>query len=258
MHNKYYPNVPHQFCVVHFLENVTKELREIDNTLKKNLRSDVRNINTFKTIKKKARKQTTDLAENELNVLSDTREALLAVVNQKKKDKFELVGISIFDNLSEAVDWLCSYMGQDTYFKASRKFQTLLSHLVERLQDILKNYHATNRFIVLANQYLQPIFAAVIKPHPKHPKRAFKSVIKSWEKILAHKRTSKKMRGLLNKSLNFASSYERGLFIWRKAKLPKTNNGTEIFYHEKKGDYRRNSPNKKIGTTLSLTAPEEM
>ena len=106
--------------------------------------------------------------------------------------------------------------------------------------------------------YLHPIFATVTKPHPKHPKRGFKNVIKSWEKILARKRISKKMRGLLNKSLNFARSYERGLFVWRKAKLPMTNNGTEIFYHEKKGNYRRNSPNMKIGTTLSLTAPEEM
>ena len=108
------------------------------------------------------------------------------------------------------------------------------------------------------NQYLQPIFKAVIKPHPKHPKRVFKKVIKTWENILARKRISKKMRGLLNKYLNFAYSYERGLFLWRKAKLPKPNNGTEIFYHEKKGNYRRNSPNIKIGTNLSLTAPEEM
>ncbi len=66
------------------------------------------------------------------------------------------------------------------------------------------------------------------------------------------------MRGLLKKALNLAHSYERGLFFWRKAKLPKTNNGTEIFYHEKKGNYRRNSPNMKIGATLFLTAPEEM
>jgi len=86
----------------------------------------------------------------------------------------------------------------------------------------------------------------------------FKKVIKSWKKILALKSLSKKMRGLLNKALNYALSYERGLFVWRRIKLPKTNNGTEMFYHEKKGAYRRNSPNRKIGTTLMLTAPEEM
>ena len=56
MHDQYYPKVPHQYCMVHFLNNVTKELREIDKTLQKNLRSEVRTINTFKTIKKKARK----------------------------------------------------------------------------------------------------------------------------------------------------------------------------------------------------------
>lgn len=138
MRDKYYPKVPHQYCVVHFLDNVTKELREIDNTFQKNLRSEVRIINTFKTVKKEARKQATDLAENELAVLSDTRKALLAVVNQKKKDKFELVGTLIFENLSKAVEWLCNFMGQDMYNKASRKFQVLLSHVVEKLQDILK------------------------------------------------------------------------------------------------------------------------
>jgi len=258
MHDKYYPNVPHQYCVVHFLNNVTKGLRELDKNLQKNLRSEVRTISTFKTIKKKAEKQATDLAENELTVLSDTRAALLAVVNQKKKEKFDLVGITIFANLSEAVNWLCDVKGQTIYCKASRKFQILLSHVVEKLQDILSYYRKINKLILLANQYIHPIFAAVTNPHPKHPKRAFNKVIRSWEMLLKRKRISKKMRGLLSKALAFAHSYERGLFLWRKAKLPKTNNGTEIFYHEKKGNYRRNSPNMKIGTTLTLTAPEEM
>lgn len=258
MRDKYYPKISHQYCVVHFLNNVTKEIREIDNTLKKDLRSDVRNINTFATIKKKARSQTSDLAENELTVLSDTRRALLAVVNQKKKDKFELVGTAIFENLSKANDWLCDFRNQERYFESAPKFQLLLTHVVKRLQAILKIYRSTYRFVLLANQYLHPIFSSVVNPHPKHPKRAFKNVIKSWKTLLARKRLSKKMRGLLDKALNYAKSYERGLFVWRKAKLPKTNNGTEILYHEKKGEYRRNSPNQKIGTTLMLTAPEEM
>lgn len=30
MRDKYYPRVPHQYCVVHFLDNVTKELIEKD------------------------------------------------------------------------------------------------------------------------------------------------------------------------------------------------------------------------------------
>ncbi|MHA1439635.1 MAG: transposase, partial [Promethearchaeota archaeon] len=197
MRDKYYPKVEHQYCVVHFLDNVTKEMREIDNTLKKNLRSDVRGINTFKTIKKKARKPASDLAENELTVLSDTRRALLAVVNQKKKDKFELAGTAIFENLSKATDWLCDFMERNLYFESSRKFQVLITHMVKRLQAILKNYRSTYRFVLQANQYLHDIFASVIDPHPKHPKRAFKKVIKSWKKILALKSLSKKMRGLL-------------------------------------------------------------
>lgn len=258
MHDKYYPDVPHQYCVVHFLNNVTKGLRELDKRLQKNLRSEVRTISTFKTVKKKVLTQAPDLAENERTVLSDTRAALLAVVNQKKKEKFDLVGIAIFANLSDAVDWLCEIKNQSIYLKASRKFQILLSHLVEKLQDILREYRNINKLIVLANHYIHPIFAAVTKPHPKHPKRDFNHVIRSWENVLTQKGISKKMRGLLSKALNFAHSYERGLFLWRKAKLPKTNNGTEIFYHEKKGNYRRNSPNMKIGTTLTLTAPEEM
>ncbi len=110
MRNKYYPRVPHQYCIVHFLDNVTKEMREIDNTLKKNLRSDVRNIGTFKTLKKKARNPASDLAEKELAVLSDTRKALLAVVKQKKQNKFELAGIAIFDNLTKATAWLGDFM----------------------------------------------------------------------------------------------------------------------------------------------------
>jgi len=129
---------------------------------------------------------------------------------------------------------------------------------VGRLRAILKKYRTTYRFLLLANQYLHPIFSVVANPHPKHPKRAFQGVIRSWRKGIALKQTTKKMQGLLKKALDFALSYERGLFIWHRAQLPKTNNGTEIFYHEKKGAYRRNSPNQKNGTTLLLTAPKEI
>jgi hypothetical protein len=65
-------------------------------------------------------------------------------------------------------------------------------------------------------------------------------------------------RALVEKALKFARSYARGLFKWRKAKLPWHNNGTEVLYHQKKGKYRRGSPNMAIGTTLELSAPEEM
>jgi len=87
----------------------------------------------------------------------------------------------------------------------------------------------------VAKQYLHPIFSAVVNPHPKHTKRAFLRVITSEREGIALKQTPKKMRGLLTKTLNYALPYERGLFVWRMASLPKTKNETEIFYHEKKG-----------------------
>jgi len=81
MHNKYYPKIPHQYCVVNFLDNVTKKIREVDDNLMKDLRSDVRNINIFKIIKKKAPSSKIELAKNDLTILSDTRRALPMVVN---------------------------------------------------------------------------------------------------------------------------------------------------------------------------------
>ncbi len=130
MRKKYYPSVQHQYCIVHFLDNITKEMREIDNTLKIKLRSEVKNIGTFKTIQKKAQTPTRDLVQKEFTILSDTRKALLAVVKQKKKNKFELTRITKFDNCSKAIVWLDDLMEQSVYLESSPKFQVLLSHLV--------------------------------------------------------------------------------------------------------------------------------
>ena len=72
------------------------------------------------------------------------------------------------------------------------------------------------------------------------------------------KKVLEKVRALVQKAQKFAQSYRRGLFVWRKAKLPWHNNGQEAFFHQKKGNYRRGSPNMAIGVTLELSAPEEM
>ncbi len=258
MHDKYYPDVHHQYCIVHFLDNATKELRAADKTLQKELRSDVRNINTLKTIKKKVREGAPDLAEKERIVLAETKDALLAVVNQKKTDKFELAGKMIHENLSKALTCFHHFMSEPEHKQGSSKFQLLFKHLVEKLFAILEKHHEAYHLVIQVDQYLSPIFEAVSDPHPKHPKRAFKKVVKSWKTLVDDETIPENVRGLVATSLKFALSYERGLFLWLIGDLPKTNNGTEIFYHEQKGRYRQNSPNMKIGPTLSLTGPEEM
>lgn len=53
MRDTYYPRVPHQYCIVHFLKNATKGLSDADKSLQKDLRSEVRKLSVFKTIKKK-------------------------------------------------------------------------------------------------------------------------------------------------------------------------------------------------------------
>jgi len=53
--------------------------------LQKDLRSEVRQLSVFKTIKKKERAAGLILADRELGVLLDARDAILETVNQKKR-----------------------------------------------------------------------------------------------------------------------------------------------------------------------------
>ena len=150
------------------------------------------------------------------------------------------------------------FAGGVAFTRASTKFQLLIRHLLAKVRDIVRNYYPRYQQVALGDYYLHPIFAAVVKSHPKHPKRAFNKVVKQWRGIIKNGAAPEFVRGLVSRALGFAKSYARGLFVWRRAKLPPHNNEHETSFHLKKGDYRRNSPNKRIGPTLVLTAPEEM
>lgn len=258
MHDKYYLNVPHQYCTVHFMKNVTIELRDADKSLQKNLRSEVRSLSVFKTIEAKKSRKDSGLAEKEQLVLSETRKALLSAVNLKKKEMFDLAGIKLFDILSNAAIWLIESLETDLFLNSSQKFKLLYKHLSTKLAGIVTKYKDDYDFVVFANNAIHPMWNAVMNSHPKHPKRHFHIVIQSWRNIIANKFISKEIRGLMEKALKFALSYERGLFVWHQGKMPPTNNNTESFYNEKKGNYRIHSRNKKIGITLQLTGLEEM
>jgi len=258
MHDRYYPTVPHQYCAVHFMKNVTQDLRDGDQALLKNLRSEVRSLAVFKTINGKNKEEDPHLAANERFVLAETKKALLALVNLKKKEMFDLAGLFLFGKLTDATQFLIEVTSDSQFLDSSEKFQTLENHISSKLSDILSKYKEEYDFYSYANEIIHPMFNAVMKSNPKSPKRKFEQVIKKWKTQINEPDCSPKLKGLLERSLGFAQSYERGLFIWRKAKLPQTNNDTETFYNQKKGDYRGISRNKQIGVTLELTGLEEM
>lgn len=85
MRDKYYPRVPHQYCGVHFLKNVTKALSGADKSLQKDLRSEVRQLSVLKTIKEKERASAPDVTSREQKILSETRDAIRETVNKKKR-----------------------------------------------------------------------------------------------------------------------------------------------------------------------------
>jgi hypothetical protein len=258
MHDQYYSEVPIQYCIVHFLKNATKEMREQDQTLQKELRSDVRKMAVLKTIRNNCRDEDSPLDEKERNVLAETKEAVLAIVNQKKNDLFELGSLPIFQNLSKFQNWLFSYQNLHDSNDFSKKFWMILTHFFEQLHDIVENKYIQYRDVELENYYIHPIFKTVRDPHPRHPKRAFLQCVKKWQNTIEDSRISQNVRVAVQKALDFAKSYECGLFVWRKAKLPSHNNGTETFYHLKKGRYRYSSPNMKIGVTMELSGLEEL
>jgi len=258
VHDQYYSKVPHQYCIVHFFMNTTKAMLDLDQSLQKDLRSEVRKMSVLKSIKVNVRSEDSPLAENERQVLAETKDAILAVVNQKKTNTFELVSLPIYANLSKAMNWLENFCTTHTISTHSQKFLMLLMHVYSKLKEIITEQYSRYRDVGLCNLYLHPIFDAVTNPNEHHPKRAFNAVIKTWEIAVKDKRLPKDVVGVLEKALKFACSYAPGLFLWRKAKLPSHNNGTETFYHISKGRYRYGSPNMKIGITMELSGLEEL
>ncbi len=256
--DKYYPGVPHQYCVVHFLKNATKALRDADKSLQKELRSETRNLAVFKTITTKSRAAGPDLTEKERAALADIKAAILAVANRKKREMFDLAGKTIYEDLARAHASLVVLGARPGTAGATSKFKALLGHVVAKLGNLVANFYPRYQLVALGNYFLHPIFHAVVDPSPKHPRRVFDKVVRSWETLADRDDVPLDVRGLVQQALKVARSYARGLFAWRRARTPRTNNGTEQFYNEKKGDYRRNSPRKVIGVTLGLTGVEEM
>jgi hypothetical protein len=258
MVDTYYPGVPHQLDTTHFLANASKALETEDLALQTGLRKDIRSLSVLKTIATKQDPGSPDLAEKERKVLADTKQAVIAVANQKKKGLFDFPGLAIYKNLEKIHSGLAKRLKGRDCRQASRKFQVILGHLAEKLWEICEKYAGAFKELTQAREIIHPIFKAVTDSHPKHPRRAFEKVVKAWEAAIGDKSLPEKVRGMVEAALNVARSYGSKLFAWRKAGVPWHNNDHESFHHKKKRKYRQRSGTKCIGPTLELSGPEEM
>ncbi|MHA1730387.1 MAG: hypothetical protein ACTSU5_00500, partial [Promethearchaeota archaeon] len=221
MRDAYYPRVPHQYCVVHFLKNVTAALGEADRALKKDLRREVRQLSVLKTIKRKERAGAPALAGRELSVLADTRTAIRETVNVKKKDLFDLPGRRVYENLSEAKGAVECLAASAAFARASAKFQVLVWHLLAKIREIVARFYPRYQQVALGDYYLHPAFDAVARPHPKHPRRAFDKLVRRWRAVAADEAVPAFVRGLVQEAVRLAKSYARGLFVHGRHRLPR-------------------------------------
>jgi hypothetical protein len=255
----YYPGVPHQLDTTHFLTNVSKPLEVEDLALQTGLRKDVRDLSVLKTIAADLQDPgTPGLAEKERKVLAETKQAVIAVANQKKKGLFDFPGLGIYRNLVQVHARLAKALEGRDCRAASRKFQVLLGHLTNKLQEICEKYAGASKELTLAREIVHPIFKAVTDSPSKHPRRPFDQVVKAWGRAIGDKSLPKKVRGMVEAALKVAQSYGSKLFAWRKAGVPWHNNDHESFHNKKKRTYRHRSGTKSIGPTLEISGPEEM
>lgn len=175
-----------------------------------------RDLGVFKTITAKQDPGTPGLAEKERKVLADTKRTVMAVANQKKKGLFDFPGFGIYKNLTRVVEWLDKFLQGRLCRGTSRKFQVILRHLIQKLNEIAGKYRETYPILSRASELVRPVFKAVTNPHSKHPNRVFKKVVKDWETALAGNALPKKASGMIKAALEFARSYEDGLFAGRK------------------------------------------
>lgn len=121
--NNIFPDLPHQFCQFHFLQNISKDFDKSDLSLRKNLRKDVKAIlRTIITVKRQFKAGTR--SQEEFEILCKLYDRLKHVLKWNPKYPFKTVGIDLYQDL-KIFEKIVKDMSKSRHVNV---FKTMLKH----------------------------------------------------------------------------------------------------------------------------------
>lgn len=242
-----FPQTPHAFCQMHYLQNVALPVAEADEALKVRLRQEVREslgewirqeneeqpgVLTVtgllpSTLETQERAASFDFTGLEQNIVQDLCRRLRYVLTLKARPPFRLAGLEMVVHLTDVEHCL-------EHLIAHRPTPTLVT-LHQRLQPILQSIQASYQLLCEATAWLQQI-AALLEPDGK-PRRTGQQVQQELFAFLQELQQTHTPDPFLRNTLisirKTSLRYAPGLFhCYDIPDLPRTNNERESQFRD--------------------------
>lgn len=242
-----FPQTPHAFCQMHYLQNVALPVTEADEVLKVRLRQEVREslgewirqeneeqpgVLTVtgllpSTLETRECAASPDFAELEEGIVQDLCRRLRYVLTLKARPPFRLAGLEMVAHLTDVEHCLERLI-------THRPTPTLLT-LYQRLQPILQSIQASYQLLREAATWLQQI-AALLEPEGK-PRRTGQQVQQELLSFLQELQQTYTPDPFLRKTLisihKTTLRYAPGLFhCYDIPDLPRTNHDRESQFRD--------------------------
>lgn len=264
MHDKYYSDIPHQYCQFHFLRNLWKHVEKRDDHVNKELRKMVNNLYITSVNKSVKVNIDNEGRESVREYFDGIASDLKKIVRRRSKIFERLRGIEAFKNLSRYacnIDQECSKIDQ------ARRDVKILSNTSTKLHKGLEAMHAMNE----ENRFLFKIFRGIRQvlgdPYPSREPRVdlvdacFKSLWdRAHEKEGIHDASDLRafqpdfhhsMEKIMLEWFRLYQTHRRGLFTYYEFPVPeRTNTKIEAKFSEEKRLLFSQCGRRKVGSQV--------
>lgn len=269
MHDKYFQDVPHQYCHFHFLQNMWNHLELRDGHLQKELSKFINRLYITSTSVKNTKILESGERVKVRDIFKEVEKNLKKVVKTRSKKLEHLRGIEAFKNIEEYVQKIeekCHGEDPDRYVVK------WLLETARQLREKLAELAPSNEEHVEMNARFQEVRAILGNPRlAKNEKVAILDGIckDAWDE--AHVRAGIERRDQLRTFLPKISSsrdkiilewvrlygsYKRGLFAYYEFPVPeRTNSPMEKKFGQEKMQLFTRCGKKRVGMQVRLRGP---
>lgn len=277
MRDTFYPEVPHQYCHFHFLQNLWNHIEVKDGSLHKTLTKAVNNLYVL-TISKTTKIFFEGIGKAPIReVFHEVEQSLRALVKSSSKKFNHLRGIEVYERLIRYIKEVDSELAEED---PNRKIVKLMLKTANSLREALKGVEEKYKECVEFNKTFQSIRESLGKElDPERPNQQDPSILKDekltildehfkkiWEKVKGYGNVNEKseLRSFLPQKDTSANkikqewvrlyeSYRRGLFAYYDFPiLAKTNSPMEAKFSQEKSIFISRVGRGNVGSQIRI------
>lgn len=272
MHDKYFPNIPHQYCQFHFLQNIWNFLEVKDSHMQMKLSGVVNHLKMVTVSKTETRKIPNIGVVNYREHFSVIERDLRKLIKSRGKKFEKLRGISSFSRIEKYLkDMDEIWQSHDS----ENRITKILKKTSTKLHDILEtqrfNYVGCNA-LFSSFQSIRTILNDSSLTRKEIDEKSFSFFQIMWNKIRLKSKTTKKkeLRAFLPRSsasfieiqqqwVRLYGSYRRGLFNYFDFPIPeRTNSKMEQKFGQEKMKFIARSGKPKVGHQIRVRGIYEL